>query len=430
MARFVGTKLNYIPVALVGIGLAVVAYSMYQNGAQPGLVLRRQQSSRPLTAPDPGKQLSDLKAAIQELQESRDSLKEQIDTLNHDAANTQWLLSMVLLVAGLLTVAQGVFAFFSAQNYVKQADDAVARASRAVAEAEGASKDVRAQAGQAIQQIEQLAADVRTKFPFFADIESARADAFEELVRLSPAALDLDQNLYAKSDALARQRLFAIEGFSAVQFLTPHNRSAELISNLRLLGKFYAGKFLTERYNSDFERAYYYFDLAQVKSRRNYAVLNDLGWLFTIVADPPNPDMAKALFDESLRQNDNQQRALYNLGTVLFDRSDQARLRKAMDLLLKAREIPLWEDTPNSQMASYISYNLACVANGLAGFEADTGQREKLLDECMRYLEEAHAKAPLRSGTLKPDLARGGDLDYLAASSAHAGRLHNILAAI
>src|SRR5258708_7143884 len=114
----------------------------------------------------------------------------------------------------------------------------------------------------------------------FTDIESARAEAFNQLSSLTPA-LDDDQNLYAQSDPLMRQKIFAIESFSAIQFLTPMNRSTELLVNLRLLGKFYAGKFAVERQSkSDFERSQYYFELALEKFGRPFSVLNDIGWLF------------------------------------------------------------------------------------------------------------------------------------------------------
>jgi hypothetical protein len=224
--------------------------------------------------------------------------------------------------------------------------------------------------------------------------------------------------------------VFAIEGFSAVQFLTPANRSEELVRNLRLLGKFYAGKFLTERFRPDFERAYYYFDLAQIKSRRHYAVLNDLGWLFATVSDPRNPDMAKALFEESLHQNDHQQRALYNLGTIFFDKADAGKLERAKDFLLRARATPLWEGKPNLLMASYISYNLACVSSAMSGWATAAGLKEHLLDDSIQFLEEAHSKAPLPSATLRSDLAPGGDLEHLGASPVHATRFGAIVATL
>ena len=229
---------------------------------------------------------------------------------------------------------------------------------------------------------------------------------------------------------MTRQRVFAIEGFSAIQFLTPANRSEELVRNLRLLGKFYAGKFLTERFAPDFERAYYYLDLAQIKSRRHYKALNDLGWLFATVSAPPNPDAAKALFEESFRQNDRQQRALYNLGTALLDKTDAGKLERARELLLKAQEIPLWEDKPNQQLASYINYNLACVSSAMAGLAAQGEPRKCLLDDSIRFLKEAHAKAALRAETLKLDLAPGGDLEQLHASPAHTAQLRTIVPAL
>jgi hypothetical protein len=261
-----------------------------------------------------------------------------------------------------------------------------------------------------------------------ADTETARAEAFDDLSRLTPSLVDSDKNLYANSDPLTRQKIFAIESFSAIQFLTPANRSKELVDNLRLLGKFYAGKFRSDgqHLQTDFERAYYYLDLAAQMSHRNYSVLNDLGWLWSVVAIPPNPDQGRAYFEESLRSKSDQQRALYNLGTMVFDKGDRARLEQARDYLLQARNEPNWETAPNPTMASHIAYNLACVYDAMASMEADAAAKTKLLDECCDYLEQAAAVGAQPKELLDEDLKRG-DLTNLGASPPHAERLRTIL---
>ena len=59
---------------------------------------------------------------------------------------------------------------------------------------------------------------------------------------------------------------------------------------------------------SDFERAQYYFELALDKFARPFSVLNDLGWLFAAIANPPDFDRARSAFEESLRRKPKQQR--------------------------------------------------------------------------------------------------------------------------
>jgi hypothetical protein len=189
--------------------------------------------------------------------------------------------------------------------------------------------------------------------------------------------------MYAKSDALTRQEVFAIESFSAVQFLTAADRGNELVANLRLLGRFYAGKFLSDgqTFQPDFDRSYYYFILAEQKSHRSYFALNDLGWLFISVAKPLEWERGRAYFEESLRSKPDQQRALYNLGSN-WERGKQATVNQAREYLLKAKRQPNWETAPNPAMASHIDYNLACVCDAMADMETDPVLKSNLLDEC------------------------------------------------
>jgi len=373
-----------------------------------------------------GKSVADLQEQVNQIARAREVLKDRLDSISHDAATAQWLLAMVLGVAGLLTLAQGTFAFFSAQNYVKQADDAIKRANEAVAKADTAVKEAKENADKAVARIDALAADVRAKYPMFTDIESARAEAFNQLSSLTPA-LDDDQNLYAQSDPLMRQKIFAIESFSAIQFLTPTNRSTELLVNLRLLGKFYAGKFAAERQpKSDFERSQYYFELALEKFGRPFSVLNDIGWLFSTVADPTDLDRARAALEESLRRRPNQQRALFDLATITFVRGDEDQLERGLQLRLQAKQQPNWEDLPNLSMASHVDYNLACFCDALAELKSEPSETQKMLDQCIVHFESA-AKVGSQSRTIVDGDLQSGDLHNLARSTAHADRLRAAL---
>jgi hypothetical protein len=264
-----------------------------------------------------------------------------------------------------------------------------------------------------------------------ADTESARVEAFAKLSKLISPLTNADENLYAKSDPLTRQEIFAIEGFSAVQFLTAEERGNELVANLRLLGRFYAGKFLSDgqTFLPDFDRSYYYFILAEQKSHRSYGVLNDLGWLFFSVAKPPDWDKGRAFFEESLRSKPDQQRALYNLGTMLMvvGKGNQAKLEQGRDYLLKAKRQPNWETAPNPTMASHIDYNLACICDALAGIATDPALKSSLLGECCDYLELTAVLGMQPEKLLDEDL-QTGDLVNLAGSQPHAHRLRTILA--
>jgi len=419
-------RLKIIPVILMGVGLAVLIYWF------AGLLRAQPETPRRVPAvvrapvggfaPDIAaleRQVTHLSNQVDSLTKSKDDLKKQLDSVSDQASHAQWLLSVILGTVGLLALVQGLFAFFSAQNYTAQAENAIKRANEAVAEAENKG--------------DEAVAKVQAKFPMFADIEFARAEAFGDLGKLMPALVDTDKNVYAKSDPLTRQKMFAIESFSAIQFLSPVNRGKQLVGRLRLLGRFYAGKFSSDgqHLHTDFDRAYYYFDLAAQMSNRGFPALNDLGWLWSFVAIPPQPDKGRACFEESLRAVPKQQRALYNLGTMAFEKGKKARLEEARDYLLKAKEHPNWETTPNPAMASHVDYNLACVCDALVNFETDPAVKSSLLDECARWLEQAAAVGAqpreLLDGDLKPGDKEKEDLINLGASQAHAGILRGIL---
>ena len=103
---------------------------------------------------------------------SREAIKERLDAISQQASQAQWLLSIVTGVAGLFILAQGLFAFFSAQNYMKQAADAV-------------------------QSIKDLETEMRSKFPMFSDIEEQWKAAVSFLAG-RVAKLKFTQNLYDK----------------------------------------------------------------------------------------------------------------------------------------------------------------------------------------------------------------------------------------
>jgi hypothetical protein len=418
----VPSKLNLIPAALMIGGLCVLGWGVVklasaQNAGGGGAPKVAQLVDASVVA-----RVAELSSKIDELSKSRDALKDRLDGISHELSNAQWLMSVILAAAGLLTFAQGFFAFLAAQNYVAQAESAIRRANEAV--------DLATKARERVEEdLSSLVSDVRSRFPMLADAESMRVEAFNELLNLSPG-LDVDQNLYSKADPITRERVLAIESFVAINFMTPSNRGAEVVQNLRLLGKFYAGKSLssrsaseTDRARTDFERAYFYYDAALSKSRRDYRVLNDLSWLVGVVALKPDLDNQRAFLEESLRRRPNQQRALYNMATILFDHADKAKLTEAKKYLTDALREPLWEEAVDSAQAAYISYNLACVYDGLAGFETAEGEKLHLLNEALELLGMGAVNAEKIRDILQVDLTETGDLQNLAASREHAAKV-------
>src|ERR1035437_3939832 len=232
--KIVSAGLKMIPLALAVVGLAVSAYWVgLVRGQQKALNNQPAQASAPASnsAPDTAnlqKQAADLSNQIDGLTKAKEALKDRLDSV-------EWVLSIVLGTIALITVAQGLFAFFSAKSYIDQADLAIQHVGEALTAVKAAETEV-------VGKFEKLASSIQSRFPMLADTESARTEAFKKLSKLIPPLTNLEVNLYAKADPLTRQEVFAIESFSAVQFLTAADRSNELIANLRLLGRFYAGK--------------------------------------------------------------------------------------------------------------------------------------------------------------------------------------------
>lgn len=394
LLRFLLWGLKAVPALLILIGVALwvwipVQYLRAQGHAPP-------QSPATVIHP-PATQ--DLQRQLDDLVKSREAIKDRLDAISLQASHVQWLLSIVLGVAGLLTLAQGLFAFFSAQNYVKQADEAV-------------------------KKIEGLDAQVRSRYPMFSEIEEQRKTAFSRLAGLV-RRLEVDENLYDVLDPVKRQEIFALENFAAIQFLTSADRQTGVIECLRLLGKFYQDKFKSEKrsLNTDFERAQYYFTLAVQKSNRtDISALNDLG---SLMCTGNQGDKARELFEESLEVCPDQQRALFDLGTIFFDPTDARKLETALTYLKRAAQVKNWEKSPNEEMSSHVYYNLACAYSRLSGHQKDAQKNESLLGLAVKALEEAAKVAAPPQSIVEEDL-KSGDLSELALSAGLSAEIQRI----
>jgi hypothetical protein len=395
------TWLNSVPATLVLMGLSLLGLGATQIADSARALSSRVAADA--AAPKHGRQapeaqIEDLAGRVNDLELRRQALKDRLDAISQQAGQNQWLLSIVLAAAGLLTLAQGAFAFFGTQGYVKQADDAVER-------------------------IKTLAEEVRAKYPVFSQMEDTLEAAFRRLAELA-RHLDLDQNLYADSDPRTRQEILALESFAAMQFVSAGVRAPQIVTNIRLLGKFYADKYLAagKGLETDFDRALYYFNLELEKSNRDILALNDLGWLYMQVARVPDADGARAFFLESLDRSPHQQRPLYNLGTILVDRLDKAKLEKARQYLEKAASVRNWEKTPNEEFSCHVHYNLACTYARLSEHEQDAANKKLLLDLALSALDKAAEKGGTAEKILENDLQKD-DLVAVAASPEHTAQL-------
>jgi hypothetical protein len=114
--KFIRTKLNIIPITLMVGGLAVLGWGVVNLATAQSREQRppAQKDAQPAVSAAADEKVTELSNKVDELTKSRDGLKDRLDTISTQLSHAQWLLSIIIAVAGLLTVAQSYFAFLSA----------------------------------------------------------------------------------------------------------------------------------------------------------------------------------------------------------------------------------------------------------------------------------------------------------------------------
>lgn len=275
-------------------------------------------------------------------------------------------LQLLIVVAGLFTVAQGAAAFFNAMTFTKQADDAIKR-------------------------IQDQTRDAESRFPMFARGEIVRREAYASLADIfrDPVFLDWRMSAYERLELLDRQKLLSVERFIGIELLPHPGGSVEYVRDLRRLANFYASK---HRYESsrgqaqwtDLERSEYYLKLAiREAGDDNYHLITDLGVLYMEFHSPRRLDEAEMRFTESIRRMPAQQRAHYNLGVAARYRNQWEKTIEHYDEALQHQN---WERRALDEMRCAILYNKACA---FARFSKDDPLREEqLIRQCLETLKE------------------------------------------
>lgn len=345
-------------------------------------------------------------------------LERRIEELESDAEAVRDLLTLLLIIGGFYTALQGVFNYYSVQNFTKQAESELGR-------------------------IKEMVSDVQGRFPMFAEIERRRREAFDDLAAALPT--DWRDQGYLALDIETRQRIFSLESFVALEFsVSPDRRVAQ---NLYNLGRFYQSKYVSvsepRRDPFDLDRAEYYLRLAMTGAERPHHVLNELGLIYVEFRKRPNEtdedrlrrfDIAVKYFERSRTINSRQQRALYNLALVEFHRKDfpaaQRLLETAVNTLL------IWEDGPDEDMLCHARYNLACTycrrAEAVHRLNAVDPQVAAMLSAACDQLERAAAIGAIEERAFIRDDLRtgpeGGDLGFILSTTESKARAETALA--
>ena len=333
-----------------------------------------------------------------------DSVDQRLVNVEARAKEVRDLLGLLLLIGGFYTALQGLLNFYSAQNFSKQAESELSR-------------------------IKEMLTQVQEKFPMFADIEQRRREAFEELAASLP--VDWRENGYLALPVEKRQRIFSLEAFAALDFLSLPARQGDVGRNLYNLGRFYRFKYVSGPSQDpfDLDRAEYYFKLALDKGGVAHKSLNELGLIYlefrkkegeTDAESERRLDEAHNFFERSRRAFDQQQRARYNLAALAHKRR---RYESAISWLDEALDRSVWEDSPDTDMVCHIQYNLACSCSRQAQHLFNKGGnttrvREASAKACLALEKAADIGATeertlLLMDTAKGDDPHGGDLWFL-----------------
>jgi hypothetical protein len=370
---------------------------------------------RALTVPVPSTPQTESAALEKQLQ----MLKDESDALKAKEDDLKWILGLIITIAGLFTIAQGVAAWFNAQNFTQQAEkllaDAKTRSDKALADANA--------------EAERTLADARAKFSVFALLQEQRDAALEKLNSLeqilalsSPVnspdeGFDWRRLVYEKLPLKLRRELLTAEQVFSYE-ATGQNDPADVCArNLRRLALFYWSKFIHERdwdagQLVDLEHAEYLLGLAMSRIGEVFYLLNDMGniqiELYKLYSGSRPPVQtaldraalqrilarARQSFSDSVGVQRRQIRAYHNLAYIEAELDpegdEEKRLRKAIDLLREGLKYPNWERAPVKEHQCSAQYNLACYYARLSQlYDPPKGWQRSVVAACVAVLRKA-----------------------------------------
>jgi tetratricopeptide (TPR) repeat protein len=365
-------------------------------------------------------------------------LKDRIDEL-------KWILGLIVTVAGLFTLAQGVAVGFAAQSFTKQAEDLLSR----LRELETTVQS----------RFEDMTGEVKKRYPIFFDIEERRAQAYANLntmlKKYSPLnnadeGFDSRRRFYEGMPLAQRQEILSVERFISYDIAGQNEPPEEFAKQLRRLAQFYWAKFLYEQgrgfgYVGDLERAEYLLDVAKRKIGVQFNLLNDVGNIrlesYKARVDPRiigqqglvNLDPARELeraqeaFDDSISAQPKQLRAYYNRAVIEADyRQDFAAATKFLEI---GSQQPNWETTPIVGLTCVAYFNLGCCYARMSEKAANSSEFARKCIDALKKAAEIGQVDPKDADREYGMVVRGKADDLPLTEKIKTGDLYSLLTA-
>jgi hypothetical protein len=336
----------------------------------------------------------------------------------------KWMLTLIMTVAGLFTVAQGVATGFSAQSFRRDSEKALEEAKK--------------ESDKALE-------EAKKRYRVLEDLELRRKAASQSLrvlelnfhanssSRDADEGFDWRRHYYERMDLKSRQGVLSTEKIFPYDFIGQDDPVDLYAGNLRRLSHFYWAKFIYEWAQGmgnleDKERAEYLLDLAVRKIGYKFYLLNDLGDIqmlsYQVLSRKPKPEDQPLLslrlqaiksFKDSLSVQGKQQRAYCNLAYIeasMPRATEPQSLLKAIGYLNDGLKYENWEDKPSERGRCTCLYNLACYHARILKADKRVSEAEASnhRSACLKALEEAAKLGMIDPGAVDVDFAtEGGD---------------------
>lgn len=325
-------------------------------------------------------------------------VEKELEAYEKRADDLEKLLSLLVALTALYGIALAVNAYQQAQDLT------------------GKIRNLESDTKQEVDNFtHRLESRIYTRFPVFGDMDIRIREIVSRLMRQLPVADWSEDNFVMLSEANKQQILFYEKTVAALECYDLEHIKRDVSKIYQGLGNYYSQKYGTElkvkaALPEDLSRALFYLGRAIDADPKNVGALNDRGYVSLEIEKSLSE--ARKCFEQSLRLDQAQQRARYNLALVEHREQHYAESEK---LLSEALNLRVWQDGEASALHhASMHYNRACARSRLA----EAGNAARLLgawDDLDQAFSSHEAKVEnFLKEWLKADTASGEDLAYLA----------------